>query len=185
MVGRICREKKQALLLDAAEYLDDPNIRFLVAGGVPPESPAESAYLEALVARVNTSPLRGRVEFLGNRADVAALMKASDVVVLASENESFGRVLLEALSLGIPVIAPGRGGPAEILGNGERGTLFEAGSAKSLASAINKTLGDPKGQRATAERGRKWVLNECAPRQHTERIQAVWKEVAANPKMRG
>lgn len=179
MVGRICHEKGQHLLLDAAERLKDESVTYLFVGGVPPDSPRETAYHEALLERARAPEIRDRVRFLGNRADVAALMSASDLVVLASANEPFGRVLLEALSLGIPVVAPDRGGPAEIIGDGERGSLFRTGSGESLAVAIREALTSPFASAERASRGRDWVLRECSPSMHATRIQQLWDEAAS------
>ncbi|MGK2960751.1 MAG: glycosyltransferase [Gemmatimonadaceae bacterium] len=179
MVGRLCREKGQELLLDAAELIGERDMRFIIAGGVPPESPDELAYAERLAERTNRGPLRDRVAFLGNRPDVAALMKASQVVVLASDNEPFGRVLLEALSLGVPIVVPDRGGPTEIAGPDERGALFKAGNASSLAATIRDVLDNIPVHVARASLGRQWVLRECSPALHATRIQAIWTEAAS------
>ena len=57
----------------------------------------------------------------GARRDVAACLDAMDVAIHASNREPFGRVLLEAMAVGRPVIAPREGGPTEIVADGETG----------------------------------------------------------------
>lgn len=177
MVGRICREKGQDLFLQAALRLRDMDVSFTIAGGVPPEDPIESAYYDALLRFAAQPALRNRVEFLGNRDDVAALIGDTDAVVVASRNEPFGRVLLEALALEVPVIAPDRGGPVEIVGNGERGFLFTAGSAESLANTIRELLSNRADARERSRRGREWVISECEPEKHARRVEAVWVQL--------
>lgn len=179
MVGRVCREKGQDLLLDAAELLGDMGIVFLFVGGVPPDSPVETAYRDSLLQRAAGPRLRERVKFLGNRDDIARLMKASDVVVVASANEPFGRVILEALSLGKPVVAPDRGGPTEIIGDNLRGYLFKACDPKSLSESIREVLSSPASASERATLGKAWVHAECSPQAHSARIQALWEEVWA------
>lgn len=119
-----------------------------------------------------------RMRFLDNRTDVAELMRASDLVVLGSANEPFERVLLEALSLGKPVVAPDRGGPVEIIGQDDRGCLFKAGNARDRSEAIRRVLQDPLAERERTARGRQWVARECSPLTHRSSIQALWEEVS-------
>ena len=79
---------------------------------------AELAFLQALAARLNVAD---RVSFLGYRADVPELMRAVDLVVHCSTApEPFGRVIVEALFAGTPILAAEGGASVEILGN-ERG----------------------------------------------------------------
>ena len=73
------------------------------------------------------------------REDVGALMLASDIVVLTSENEALVRFARGAYP-GIPVIAPDAGGPREIIGNDERGLTFAAGDARGLVARIVETV---------------------------------------------
>lgn len=177
-VGRVCREKGQDLFVEAANMLADDRILHLVVGGPPPDSPGEEWFGTELEQRAQDPGYRGRVKFLGNRGDIPDLMRASDLIVMSSRNEPFGRVILEALSLGKPVVAPNRGGPAEILAEG-RGRLFTTGDPRDLARAIRETLDDPDAASESARRGRVWVVSECAPQAHAERIQSLWDEAAA------
>ena len=75
-------------------------------------------------------------------------MLASDVVVVTTDNEPLGRVLLEALSLEIPIVAAAAGGPREIIGDNERGLSFAAGDATGLAARIVETISDAASTRA-------------------------------------
>jgi glycosyltransferase involved in cell wall biosynthesis len=176
-VGRLCREKGQDLFVEAAGELADDRILHLVVGGPPPDSPGEEWFATELERRAEDDSFGARVEFLGNRDDIPDLMRASDVVVLSSRNEPFGRVILEALSLGKPVVAANRGGPVEILAGG-RGRLFATGDSRDLARAIRETLDDPDAAMESARRGREWVASECAPQIHAERIQSLWDEAS-------
>ena len=178
MVGRICREKGQSVFVHAAGILADDSVIFLVVGGVPPDLPEESQYRDSLVAHSRAQSFRGRVRFLGNRNDVASIMNASDIVVLASANEPFGRVLLEALSLGKPIIGPDRGGPIEIIGDNERGHLFATGDAERLSKTLRRVLDDPAGAAAKAAKGKEWVARECSPTAHAAQVQSIWEELS-------
>ena len=70
-------------------------------------------------------------------------MQAMDVIVHASEQEPFGIVVIEAMSLGKPVIATTPGGPREVLIHETSGLLVPHGEAQALADAIRRLLSDP------------------------------------------
>ena len=66
------------------------------------------------------------MSFLGEREDVPELIRALDILLLPSWEEPFGRALIEAMALEVPVIATSVGGPAEILDDGREGFLRAA-----------------------------------------------------------
>ena len=83
------------------------------------------------------------LRFLGRRSDVAELIALSDVVVLPTLSESFGLVVVEAMSLGKPVVATTVGGIPEILVDGETGLLVPPATIEPLADAVCRVLSDP------------------------------------------
>jgi glycosyltransferase involved in cell wall biosynthesis len=81
--------------------------------------------------------LRDRVQFLGFRADVISLMGACDLIAHTSTAaEPFGRVIVEAMLCGKPVIAAKAGGAAELIDHGVNGWLVAPGEPKQLAEMI-------------------------------------------------
>lgn len=177
LVGRICREKGQDLFLNAARLVASPRVYFLIVGTEPPESEVECEFAESVRKLAATPTLTNKVYFLGERSDVGRLLKASDVAVLASRGEPLGRVLLEALALEIPVVGPNFGGPIEILGSEERGFVFEAGDAASLAHAVDSALSDRPTAQSRARKGAQWVRAMCSPQLHAHAIESLWTEV--------
>jgi glycosyltransferase involved in cell wall biosynthesis len=136
MVGNVRPWKGQHVVLEALARLPE-NIRerffLLLAGRVPEASIEYAAQLQAMIERPE---LRGHARFLGERLDVADLFAASDVAVHASVwPEPFGLVLVEALSVGTPVIAADRGGPVEILTH-DSGWLFDPENPAALADLL-------------------------------------------------
>jgi glycosyltransferase involved in cell wall biosynthesis len=94
-----------------------------------------------------------RAHFLGFRADVPELMRASDAVVHASVYpEPFGRVIVEGMLAGRPVIATRAGGVTEIVDD-DTGVLVPPNDAGALARAIESIAGDPGHAAAMAARG--------------------------------
>jgi glycosyltransferase involved in cell wall biosynthesis len=82
------------------------------------------AFLARLRASVADAGLEDRVSWLGEREDVPELMRALDILMLPSQEEPFGRALIEAMALGVPVLATNVGGPAEIVQDGRQGYLL-------------------------------------------------------------
>ncbi len=96
----------------------------------------------------------GRVRFLGWRKDVEQIMPVFDIFVLPSRNEGMGRVLVEAMAAGKPVVASRVGGIPDLIKHGENGLLVPAGDEKSLAAAIKQLIDDPEQAKAMGQRGR-------------------------------
>lgn len=132
LAGHLRPWKGQHVALDALARIDAPRrrtLRMLFAGA---SSPEEAGYREALEAKVRADGLGACVRFLGARADLPDLMRASDLVLHASTRpEPFGLVVVEAMALGRPVLASKFGGPAEIVTEGS-GLLFDPSHGDEL-----------------------------------------------------
>ena len=116
--ARITRWKGQQDFIAMLARLksDHVPVHGLIAGGVEPRRASFFQELQALIKKLG---LDEDISFLGQRHDLREVMAASDLVMsLARKPEAFGRTALEALSLGIPVIAYDHGGASEVLGAG-------------------------------------------------------------------
>jgi glycosyltransferase involved in cell wall biosynthesis len=87
--------------------------------------------------------LSDQVVFTGYRQDAVALMKHFDVLVLPSRTEALGGVLIEAMALGVPIVASSVGGIPEVVKDGETGLLIESSNPEDYAAAILRVLNDP------------------------------------------
>jgi glycosyltransferase involved in cell wall biosynthesis len=148
LFGRFHPWKGQQVLLDALTRL--PNVHALFVG-----APlfGEEAFALALQAQAAKTGVGDRAHFLGFRADIPELMRASDAVVHASVYpEPFGRVIVEGMLAQRPVIATRAGGVTEILDE-ETGILIPPNDAAALAGAIESLRGDPAGAEKIAPRG--------------------------------
>jgi glycosyltransferase involved in cell wall biosynthesis len=157
VVGRISEYKGQHLLVDALWQLSD---RGVSVQGVIAGHAMEPDYLESLKARVNEAGLSGRVHFLGFQEDPHALIRALDVLVLTTEKETFGLVLVEAMLLGVPVIGSDAGGVPEIIQHGRSGLLFDSGDSTKLANAIEALHHDPALRTELAQAGQARAQSE-------------------------
>ncbi|MFD7666315.1 glycosyltransferase family 4 protein [Streptomyces sp. NPDC059788] len=152
-IGRIDEPRKGLPVLMRAlpEILAAvPDARLLVAGrGDEAEAVAELP-----------AELRSRVEFLGmvSDEDKARLLRSVDLYVAPNTGgESFGIILVEAMSAGAPVLASDLDAFAQVLDQGEAGELFANESAEALAAAAVRLLGDPERLAELRERGSRHV----------------------------
>jgi len=152
-VGRYVGEKNQALLLDALALLGRP-LRGLVVGYGPREGELRSHAAGLGLAEM--------VSVTGRRDDTADLIAAADVFALSSSSEALPLVLIEAMSLGTPVVATSVGGIADVVTDGETGLLVPPGDVAALSGAIGRVLGD----RALADRlaagGHRFATEHCS-----------------------
>src|SRR5262249_45452885 len=95
----------------------------------------------------------------------------------ASQREPFGRVLLEAMAVGKPVVAPREGGPTEIVADGETGLLVPPRDPDALARAIVALLRDPARRTAMGRAGRARVAAMFDIHDHARRIERVFDQV--------
>jgi glycosyltransferase involved in cell wall biosynthesis len=179
LIGRVCADKRQDLFIEAAARLDSRDNYYIIVGDEPSRSPGSPSYVQNLEKSVEDLGLNGHVIFTGMRVDVPLIIRSCDVVVLASQEEAFGRALLEALCLETPIVGPNEGGPGEIIGRDERGLGFEAGNASSLAERIRATLADMNSAAVRTQRGHQWVRERCSPIGHARAIEQIYCHASA------
>jgi glycosyltransferase involved in cell wall biosynthesis len=75
---------------------------------------------------------------------LAAAFASADVFVFPSTTDTFGNVVLEAQASGLPVVVSNRGGPPEIVADGESGMIFDAGEPGSLKRVLRRLLTNPE-----------------------------------------
>ena len=139
--GRLTRWKGQHIALEALRSL--PGVHLVIVGEAL-FTEDDRAYREELQRTAEEPGLQGRVHFLGFRSDVTALLQAMDVVVHCSvAAEPFGRVIVESMLAGTPVVATRGGGVDEIVTDGQDGFLVPPADPPALALAVGKIIQDP------------------------------------------
>jgi len=130
--------------------------------------------LRSLAAQLGVAD---RVRFLGERDDVPDLLAATDVLLLPSWREAFGRIGVEAMALGVPVAATAVGGPAEVVRAGVDGLLLEPRDPGAWAAQLEPLVDSAELRRAMGERGRERA-RDFGQEVHAERVLAIYRSLA-------
>jgi glycosyltransferase involved in cell wall biosynthesis len=148
-VGTLEARKNVGALLDAYEQLlgRRPDMPPLVLAG------RATANSRILVERLQRAPLAGRAQHLGyvTAAECERLYRSASVLVLPSFDEGFGVPVLEAMSIGLPVVASNRGALPEVAGGAA--VLIDPEDRSALAGAIARLLDDAAAYAAAVENG--------------------------------
>ncbi len=141
--GRLAPGKRFDLLLEAFSLVSgkEPDWRLRIYGG--------GAQHDRLQTMIDELGLTGRAALMGSRSPIEPEFAKASVVVSASDAESFGMTLVEAMRCGVPVVSTDCPlGPAEIVRNGVDGRLVPVGDARALADALLDVINDAPGRRA-------------------------------------
>jgi len=140
-VGRFAPPKNHALLIEAfARVRTSAPLYLLLVGGGELENTVRE--------QVAALGLESRVRFLGIRADVADILRASDAFVLSSRWEGNPMSVMEAMAAGLPVVSTAVGGVPELVRDGETGLLVPSEDTGALAQAIQALVDNPARRQA-------------------------------------
>lgn len=138
--------------------LQIPDAHFIVAGESVHNVSAEDAYKRRILETAAQDPLLRQLKYIGFRADAERVIGAADVVVCASDFESYGRVNVEAMACAKPVVSTNRGGPSETIVDGETGFLVPPRDPMRMAEAVIRLLRDPDLRHRMGQAGRARAL---------------------------
>jgi len=166
MVGRLAPEKAHATMIEALARLDAPGAspHLVIAGDGPLRLETEAAARRHGVA--------GRVHLLGARTDLADIYAALTLLIQPSLTEGLPLVVLEAATLGVPIVASRVGAIPAVLEDGAAGVLVPAGDVGALAAAVGALLREPARAGALAARAAAVVEARYSARAMTARYLA-------------
>jgi glycosyltransferase involved in cell wall biosynthesis len=172
LFGRLSEWKGQHVFLDAIAAMD--GVQAVIVGGA---LFGQDAYETRIREQASRLGLDGRVRFLGFRSDVPELMASMDAVAHTSVvAEPFGRVVVEAMMCGRPVVATRGGGVTEIIRDGETGLLVPPGDASALAAALGCILSQPALAERLAQQGREDVSRRFSLEETCRSVSALLSE---------
>lgn len=173
-VGRFSPWKRFDLLIKsfAAARVSLPGSSLVLAGRALSDEVAHETYLRDLASRL----CPGAVHFIGWREEIHPVMKGADLFVLPSDNEPFGRVIVEAWACGLPVIVTGGGGAGEIVEDGRTGLTVPVGDHAALTAALVRMGRDASLRAQLAERGR-LAMRAFTIEKHAKMIMAIYQDL--------
>lgn len=172
-VGRLTHVKGHRYLIEAAGRIvsSRPDATFVFLG--------DGELLDELESMATKLGVEENVKFLGWRSDVAEVMSVFDVFVLPSLNEGMGRVLVEAMALGKPIVASDTGGIPDLVVQGKNGYLVSVGDVETLAERIRELLDDPGKRKKMGNVGRRYAAGYGSEAM-VEKIDRLYRELAVS-----
>ena len=148
-VGELNANKNHIQALKALSKLTKTNFHYLIVGNGESEQKLKKA--------VNELMLQDKVSFLGFRRDVLELLAASDVFILTSRREGLPKALMEAMAVGLPIIATDVRGNRDLVKSGENGYLVPLDDAEQTAIAIERLIDSEDLRRSMGEKSKELV----------------------------
>jgi glycosyltransferase involved in cell wall biosynthesis len=169
MVARCVQQKDHALLLAAFAAIERPAKLVFVGGG---------DLHPALKAQASQLAISERVEFLGERLDIAEILAGAHIFALATKWEGFPLSILEAMRAGLPVIASDVGGVSEAVADGKTGFLIPRGDAERFRERLDLLLSDPSLRRRMGVNARSSYENQFTLEHMLRKTLAVYQMTA-------
>ena len=157
-LGQLVERKGLHVLVEAFARLQGAAELLIVGGdwGAP-------GYPQRLKAMARDAGVASSIHFENHRQDVGAVLSTADVFVLPSFSEARPRSIIEAMSLGVPVVASDVGGIPSLVAHEETGLLVPAGNPDALAAALDRLIQSPDLCHRLGVTGRQRVEEDCHP----------------------
>ena len=178
-IGQIGLRKGQDVLAAAAPLIVDkvPQAHFLIIGERSSQKLESVEFEQALNDQFAKSGLIDHLHLLGNRDDIPEILNEIQLVVHPANQEPFGRVLLEAASSGVPVVATDVGGTSEIITHNETGLLVPPRDPEALAHAVIDLLTVPGKADRFRQKARERAVRNFSIGNSARHLADVWMEL--------
>ena len=172
-VGRLHPQKDFMLFLEVAAALakEDSSVRFLIAGTGP-----EAGALRDQAAALG---IADRVTFAGHVADMRAVYRQADVLLMTSRYEGTPLTVLEAMASGVPVVASRLDGIAEVIADGADGFLVTPGARDEFVISVAAVLADGDLRGRVTKAAREKVVAHFSAKAMTAQVEAIYTECLA------
>lgn len=170
-IGRLAPEKRIDLIIEAAKInISRDDVIYLICGSGDEE--------EKIKKSISKYKLESKVFMLGYISNVQDIYNILDILVLASDTEGTPRVVLEAMSNSVCVVATNVGGLKEIIDGNENGILINKGDYKSIANSVELLLDNEMLRKKYAELGKKKIINEFNINKMRKSVEEVYNKLS-------
>lgn len=180
VLGQVSPLKGSDVVVEALVALKQAGVRFhcyFVGDHVLEQLREFSLQLEK---RVSDAGLTQDVTFVGWRPDATVILSAVDLLVHASLSEGVPKAVIEAMALGIPVIATNVGGTGELVENELNGLLIEPQNTQALVAALVNLAGDPAKRRRFSEKSFELARKKYSVKDNVGLLERIYDELAAS-----
>jgi len=176
-VGRLHPEKGVEVLLNGFSSVARTNskAKLWIIGDV---TDGDLAYRKSLIQMAERLEIENKTTFWGWRKDAQELMQCLDALVVPSWKEPFGLVTVEAMLLGIPVVATATGGTLEIIDDNITGLLFDPGDSRQLAEKCLEVISDPEKANRMIRLAKSEVERKFGAENYIDGVQKVYVSLA-------
>ena len=180
VIGALQPRKDHLTFLATAHEIvkDNKDVVFLIVGA------GSESYTNSIKEKIDSLGLASSVKLTGwwPEDKIYELFAGIDILVVSSEQESFGLTIIEALALETPVVSTRCGGPEEVIQEGVTGLLVKVKQPKELAKAVVHLLDNPQFARELGIAGRQDVLSIFSVEHYAEDIQKIIKKTILQKK---
>lgn len=181
IVGQLGERKGHLYLLKAARSITQtcPHVSVWIVGNEPRNS--TERYTERLQSYVKNAQLEQHVTFWGFRKDIPDILAQLDILVLPSLQEPFGKIVIEAMAMGKPVIASRVGGVPEIVMHGETGILVPPKDSAAIQQALEQLIHDQEKRKQMGIEGRKRVEQHFSLEKTVRSTEHAYEKILTTP----
>ena len=178
MAGGIGRVKHYSEAVAAVKILDAAGVSVLldIYGSGDEEE------MRRLAKEIEGDGLEKRVQLMGYRSDLGTEYARADMLLITSRMETFGRVAVEAMLAGCPVVSSDAGALPEIVLDGETGLVYRSGEPEHLARQIRKLIDDPALRNAMINRAREYAETRFSAERLVTEIDRILRDLIAGTK---
>lgn len=171
IVGGISEAKNQIDLINAVQLLPNDDFTLDIIGE------GTSQYVDRLKVMVKNKGLEKKINFVGHKAKIGELLADYNIGIITSKNEAFGRVTIEYMLAGVPVIASNAGANKELIDNGKTGMFYELGDAQNLADKIDELISDKEYRQKLSLNAYNVAINNYTAKNNAQKVLEIYNKV--------
>jgi len=175
MLGILIKSKGHTDALEALKIIvgkeKNMSVKLIFAGS------GSSEYIGALNKFISQNRLSQFVQFLGYVKDPRSLFSISDIGIVCSRSEAFGRVTVEMMMSGVPVIVSNTGANCEIVENNQTGLVYQCGNPMDLAEKIQELMHNPRKASRMAEEARRRAIEKFSSKRSAFEIFSIYRDI--------